>query len=372
MNTNRKFSLAIALIIFAVVVFMLPISLFMRNFGNLLFDPASVKSFVANTIDTDFVASLASDMVRERLLQEAESDNPVSVFLQRSLEGLDEEAWGQIVTRFAPPEIIISTTGVLVDSFVEWLQSDNPPSVVFIDLSPWKDNLQSGPDELVTIVLNTLPPCTAEELGNQLLEGLSAETALPGLIPLCNPPEPLYSALLSGADSIVQSAIERIPNEFQLDLSNLEAFESLELLKDNLKRVRSLLMNAWLYALVLSALSVILGASRNWLLALKWAGWLFVLSGFVTLLLSQNLDVLAGPLLQRIIALMFEQSPLLFAEILNAMAEKVLQALGHRLVLQSILLLALGLSALISWNLLPQIQSQVNKSTLENNDKQLG
>ena len=255
MKPSGKFISAIAVFFFVIAIFALPIGLFLRNLGGLLFDSENMKSFVSNTVDTNFVADLASDVVRERLLEGAESDEPVSVFVQRSLQELDEAAWSQIVTRFAPPEFIVSTTDLLVDAYVEWLDSESPLPAVVIDLAPWKDNLKSRPDELVAIVLKSLLPCTAEELGSQLLEGLSNETGLPGLIPLCNPPEPFYSALLSGADGIVQSVVGRIPNEFQLDLSNLEGFESLELLKENLQRARSLLLNTWLIALGVGGVS---------------------------------------------------------------------------------------------------------------------
>ena len=110
MKPSGKIISAIAVLFFIIVIIVLPIGLFLRNLGGLLFDSESMKSFVSSTVDTDFVADLASDVLRERLLEGAESDEPVSVFVQRSLQGLDEAAWSQIVTRFAPPEFIVSTT----------------------------------------------------------------------------------------------------------------------------------------------------------------------------------------------------------------------------------------------------------------------
>lgn len=361
MKIMRTFSRLLALLLLAIVIFALPLSLFMRNLGGLLFDPDRIKGFLReNVFETELVTNLASQAVRDLLIGGSESDDPSSVLLQKGLEALDENAWAELTAIVAPPHLLAETTEVVVDAYAEWLKSDSALPEIRLDLAPWKENIASNPDQLLLVVLAALPECTDEELEGLAPDSLADENGAIGQMPACRPPEPIYSTLLENADSLVNRFLEVAPDE--LDLSSLDTgrVDQLLLLKENLNRARLVLNWAWLFVLGLGAFAVVL-ASRRLPGMLKWAGWPLLFAGIITLALSQGLGIFSEAMLMRLFSAMFVGSPLVLSTMLSVLTGGVVQAMSSPLAGQGGVLLALGLAALIFKRVLPYLQQRAKR-----------
>lgn len=361
MKIIRTLSRLFALLLLAIVIISFPLSLLMRNFGSLLFDPETIKTFVReNVIETDLATNLASRVVQDLLIDGSESDNPASVVIQKGLDVLDEDDWAEISALVAPPALLSEATDTVIDAYVEWLNNDASLPDIKLDLIPWKENLRSNPDRLFIIVLAAVPECSAEELESLLIASLINGEIAPELIPACRPPEPLYSILLSTASSFVASYLEQAPDEIDLNSINASGMDQLILLKENLNRARFIFQWTWVIALGIGTLAVVM-AARTVPGALNWAGWSLLFAGVNTLALSQGLGIFSDAVLRRIASVLFEESPLVLSFLLSTLAGEIMEVMRNRLALQGGVILAIALAALVLRRVIPYWQESAGK-----------
>jgi hypothetical protein len=286
-------ALALALMSLFVVTF--PISLLLHDMGELAFDPETTKSLVRDyLLRSEFVASLArratEQMVSgEPLLGEPESAEASvdTTLLQRTIGGLTEADWREITDLTVPNRLVEQSLTEVIDAYTLWLngQDDFPP--LQVNLLPWKENLREKSGDVIAIVLDSLPECTLEQAIAMSLEGLQSSESLAGIIPICRPPEPVYSALLANGEFLLAGTLTLTPDTIDLDWNdqNLQPPRELVELREALLRARFVLNWGWLAVVALGIAAVAISA-RTLEAVLVWSGWPLLLAGAGTLFLG--------------------------------------------------------------------------------------
>lgn len=340
----------LATIIMIVFVLALPLGVLAHDVGQLLFQPETIKAVVKERLlDPVFVGDLARAAARNLLAGEADQPDTTDqggegAAMLAALDQLGEEDWAAIAALIVPEEVIGPAVDDIVDAYAIWLDSDEPLPQLNLDLQPIKANLIDHASQVAAIVMNSLPDCTLEDLANQALDSLLGE----GALPLCRPPEPLYTTMLGEADQALSGILAGAPD--RLDLTKVQGFEpppELVRLKDTLQRTRLLLLWSWAVVAALGLVAVAM-AARAWLQALKWAGWPTFLAGLGTLvmglLFTGAKNSLLGGRLGRVLA---DTTPGGAAAFVGTAASTALDLVGSTLSWQGGAITALGLVLIV-------------------------
>ena len=336
-----------AVIILAAFVIAFPLSLVLRNVGNLLFDPETTKTLVRQNLqNSDLIASLARQATQQMLTShgtEGEEASPV----QAALAQLTEEDWRQITELVAPEDLVTQTADQLVDAFSAWLNTQAAFPDVQLNLDDLKNNAIANAGEVVSIVMNALPACDSQTLASMIQAGEQDPEQLASVIPICLPPEPLYGNVVAQADAVMTQMLDQAPDTIDLgQLNQGEAPKELTQLKQNLVSMRTFLGWSWAAVLVVGIIGVVLGASGV-PSALKWSGWPMVLSGVLVLFFGIGLRLFTLNFLDQFLATVLEQGPGAMGSLGTAIASGALNLITRPLLLQGLVISALGISALI-------------------------
>ena len=340
----------LAVVILAVVVVLAPITLLLRDAGALLFDPQTTKALVKeNFLDQQFMADFAEQMVQgmlESSVEEAgaEGGSGFSVVIEKGLAELDEADWAQLTSLIAPPTLIAETTDTIIDGYAEWLTSDETLPAITIELSAWKRNISQNARPIMIIVMDGLPECTLEEIGQQVLEGLTGGEGIGAAVPVCRPPEPIYSVVLDNADRMAAGITQGAPDSVDLSSIPIQDSEQILQFKESLNRARLVTTWSWLLVFGLGALAVVM-AARTWPAALRWSGWPALLIGAGTLLLGLGLTWF-GSALPSLLARMPSDGPAFVPVLAGGMGAGVLSLVSRPLLIQGLVLVVLGIMAL--------------------------
>jgi hypothetical protein len=344
----------ISTILLFLVVVSLPLTLLARDMGQLIFDADTIKELVSeNLLAPEFVARVAENVtisaigtamdeepVPDEIADTEQEDGLDMSLMTEAFSYLEEDDWIEITTLIAPPDLVGETVNGLVDGYIAWLDNDDDFPALRFELAPWKANLRTHSSSVVAILLDALPACTAEEIVAQALAGLEQGESLGQVLtPVCSPPEPLYSAMLGGADRMVGGLTARMPDSVDTSVLGEEsAPEELVVLKQNLQRARLILNWSWLLAAAVGALAVWMG-SRSLPEALRSASWPLLFAGGITLLIGG---------LQALFTRMFADGPGAIAALGTAVIAGVFPLVAQPLLIQGAILATLGLGALIA------------------------
>jgi hypothetical protein len=346
----------IAILMLGFVIFALPLSLFVKDLGSLLFDPETSKSFVRSTLlQEDFAANIANQAVQSLLTAGDESDDPASVIVQKGLEQLDEDDWAEVISIVAPSELIAGSADLLIEAYADWLNGDEEIPEIYLDLVPWKENIADNSDQLIETVLAALPACSTEDLAILAIESLTNGKEAIGSIPACNPPEPLLSIVISNAKAIVPRFLQAAPSEFDLSTLEINGLNQLIQLKGTLNRVRFLVNWSWLIILSVGVVAILLG-TQTLLGALKWTGWSLFLTGLITIGLSQVLEAFSNRWLGSLLSNMFDENAEIAITTLSGVLGNAIELAGSRLAIQAGVILAAAVLALVLRQVIPYWQ----------------
>lgn len=348
------------MLILAGVVVLLPLSLFLRDLGQLVFDSETSKQLIKeNFLDQDFMSNLAQQTVQSMLQNLEQSDDPENVILQRGMAELGDEDWNQLTQLIAPAELLSETADKFVDAYASWLRSENPLPDLELDLSGWKANLRENDRKVVVIVLAALPECTLQEIAEQALDGLTGGDGLGGVLPLCRPPEPVYSQVLNNADRMVAGITEHAPDQINVSDLPIQNTDNIVAFKDNLNRARLVLNWSWLMVAGLGGLAVAM-AARSWPSALRWSGRPLLFASLLTTLFGALILLVAGGLSADIIVRVFEKGPSFLPVLISGAGAGALVLVGRPLLFQGLALLVLSIVAIKMANTMdrraPQLQ----------------
>jgi hypothetical protein len=336
-----------AVIILAIFIIAFPLTLVLRNVGSLLFDPETTKMLVrANLRNSDLIASLARQATQEMLLAEGSGETQQNG-IQIALSKLSEEDWRQITELVAPEDLVTETADQVVDAFSIWLNTQAAFPDVQLNLAALKENAIANASGVVSVVMNALPACDAQTIASITQAGEQNAEQLANIIPICLPPEPIYSIVLSQADTVMTQMLAQAPDTIDLgQLNQGQAPAELTQLKENLVSMRSFLSWSWVAVLAIGLIGVVLGASGI-ASALKWAGWPLVISGLIVLIFGIGLKLFTLNFLDQFLASVFEQGSGAMGSLGSAIASGSLNLIGTPMLLQGVLLTAIGTISLI-------------------------
>ncbi len=333
-----------AVIILAVFVIAFPLSLVLRDVGAIMFDPETTKMLVRENLrNSDLISSLARQATQQMLNGESGEESGI----QLALAQLSEEDWRQITELVAPENLVNDTADQLVDAFSAWLNTQAAFPDVQLNLADLKDNAITNAGEVFKVLMNALPACDAQALSS--LESTANEdpTQLAEAIPLCLPPEPVYSAVTAQAQLIMTQMLGQTPDTIDLGALNQgQAPAELTLLKHNLVSLRTFLGWSWMAVLGVGIIGMILGAS-GLPSFLRWSGWPLVVSGALVLIFAIGLVVFSFNFLDQFLASVFEQGSGAMGSLGKTIATGSLKLISMPLLLQGILTTILGIISLI-------------------------
>lgn len=330
---------ALPILVFFVIAF--PLSLVLRDVGSLLFNPETTKVLVRQNLrGSELISSLALQATQQILSVEGGDQNPARLALSR----LNDEHWRQITELIAPETLVEQTADQIVDAFSLWLNTEEAFPHVQLDLSAVKANAVANAGEVTRVLMSGLPACDAESLA-AMSAGQDAGQ-LSSAIPLCLPPEPFYSQMVAGADTVMIQILDGTPDRIDLgQLNQGQAPAELAQLKQNLVSMRTFLDWSWLAVAALGIAAVAMGASGVPSI-LKWAGWPVVIAGFIVLLFGLGLQMFSLNFLDEFLAAVLEQGPGAMGSLATAIASGALNLITRPLLIQGAVMTVLGAAML--------------------------
>lgn len=329
----------IAFPILVLFVIAFPLSLALRNVGELLFDAETTRAFVRESL---LGSELAASMARQGAQQLLTERNPEG---SAPALPLSEEDWRQITEIIAPEELLGDTVDQVVTGFSLWLNGEEGTlPELSVDLGMLKNNALQRADEVMVVVLAALPACSAEDALNMAAQGSAGASGLPA----CSPPEPLYSQVVERADSVMARIIAETPNEIQLSQlqQGNQAPEELLQIRESLIRLRIGLAWGWAAILGIGIVAAVLAATglRSFL---AWAGWPLLLGGLFALVLGLSLMVFSFSFLDQLFAATIGEGSAAMAVLGGALAGGALNLVSQPLLLQGLLAGSVGLAAVL-------------------------
>jgi hypothetical protein len=189
-------------------------------------------------------------------------------------------------------------------------------------------------------------------------EALGVAAGLSTSLTACRPPEPVYTTLVNNAEFVVSSALQGAPDSVSLSqvINAEQAPPELARLKAGLVQVRFATRWAWLAIASIGVLAVAL-AARSRVALLRWAGWPLLLTGAITLVFGLSLQFFSLQFLDNLLAAPFMAEAGAVGMLGQAIASGALDLVSRPLLLQGLLLSALGTVAVYSASVLARRQA---------------
>ncbi len=342
----------LAVIIMVFVIIFLPLSLFARNVGEVMFSKNVVSDLIEeNLFDADILAKLAQDLITSNPLTAsiADDSSAVSEFVNGALQNLNLDQWSELITAITPPDLMSDTFNSIFDEFYIWMDNDEPVPNIVIDLKPWKSNTIQNSSTVLGLVLNVLPACTSAQISTYAIN--SAVNFFGGTetnsIPLCKPKEPYYSLLVDKGTLAIPSIAEKLPDQVDLADQLGTAQFNLVILKQTLKSARFLLQWSWVIVLILFLVAIPMGA-RSISQSFKWAGWPLFISGGFLFALVLSLDFISTRLVSFISKLFFADIPETIGGFLESILGIMMKFFALPLKNQGLIVFVVGVLSLMT------------------------
>jgi hypothetical protein len=330
------FSRLLAVSAALVFVLVLPPALIGRDLARVIFQPEVFSSvWQARVLDSGLLEETIQDAFSSDRWLEALGEG--SQALRPAFKHLSESERSDILRLLIPDGWVRDQFSGTVREFLVWIDSSQEIPGVALDLQPLKQHLRDGGiDEVVEILVDSWPSCTAEgaaRLERELLVGDGTPREY------CEPSEPMRSELVYLASSMLVDQVDRLPDRLPLfqDANPGEAIR----VKEQLQGLRAVALWAWF--LPLSMLGLIMAFTVRRMEDFRgWWGVPLILSGAVgfalTLVLSSARSDLAANITGGLTGSGSILQPLLLAG-LQGLIERALS----EFLLQSLLLIVLGL-----------------------------
>ena len=324
----------IALLLMVLVVLGLPLALL----GNQVTQPLLDADRMQALVSPQLLAQVTVYRLQQRPLPD--SSNAAQAYMLQVLQMMTKEDWVTFYQLVAPPDVTDGFTSQLVSGVSGWL--DGADTDILLDLQPIKANIMAQAQPVVSLVLSTLPACTA----NQLVQMTAYATGLGQEIPLCVPPEPFYSVVMDVGVSMLPAGLAAVPDDLQISAAQLATDNPRLSRMVHILRISRLVTRMGWIALTLVYLVAIPLGARSLAGAFKWAGWPALLAGLQSLLLGLLLQFSHGGLADALL----RQSPIgsinVVAGPLAAIFDGVLLQAARPMLLASGIMLGWGIVAL--------------------------
>ncbi|MBW8011729.1 MAG: DUF898 domain-containing protein [Chloroflexi bacterium] len=275
----------IGIIILILVALALPLSLLGRAVGNLVSSPDAMLELVEqNILNEDRAADLVEEIVTAGLDLEVNTDNDITHLVFDALSDLEHDDWIEIMDEVAPTDVMVDTTREILEGFYTWMDGDKSNFKLEIDLRPWKENISSNAGDVMELVLNSLPPCTAQQ--TQEFSSIDEALRTGEGFPPCRPPENLYQDLIAEASREARQRMGELPDEQDIveDLSAADLGD-LKDIREQYRRARAILKWGWLLVVFLYLTAIPMG-TRSIQGFFNWAGRPLLISGALTFLIA--------------------------------------------------------------------------------------
>lgn len=342
----RRFILRpLGLIIISVFILLLPVSLAFRELSTLVFDAEATKAMVRDHLLSGQMASvLAQQLTRQVFMSEEGGEDTLSgAFVRNTLSELSEDDWRVITALTIPTSLVEDTVDDVVNGYTEWLDGDAPLPEIQVELDGWKANVQENASQVLEVVMDSLPDCSGSQAANMVLGALQSFDALLGQISGCRPPEPVYSAVIANAQTILEASLSQAPSTVDIGAVGqlTQAPEELTELKEGLVKLRRVLLWGWLAVVGLGVLGALL-AAPYWQKTMAWFGWPLLLTGLITFVFGLALEVFSLQFVDGLFAGPFLQGGGAAAAVGSAVAGGALDFVSGPLMLQGLSLIAIG------------------------------
>jgi len=292
------------------------------------------KAFLAETYQQAF----ANENFYERLpaiLAKAFLTSSEQQGMTSGMRSLSEAQWESFLRELLPPEALKEMGDQALTSTFAYMNGETDSAVV--DLTPLKSQMSSSAGtQAVLNLMQTLPPCTLDELARITLSFLSDQQ-----IAFCNPPAELEGVVRPLVEGQVQLAATLLPDQvtlarFDPTMGQPDPRQRIQTLR-LLMRLSPLLPLMLLFAM--TALAV--RSLRDWL---GWWGIPFIVTG-----LSVNIMAWMGaPLTSWVfLKVLLRYAPTLLPSVLMDDIGQLAEAIVHQalapLSLQGWILIGLGL-----------------------------
>jgi hypothetical protein len=339
----------LAIVAMVLMIALLPFGLAFRELSRVIFDAESTGAMVRQNLqDGQLAAALANQLTRQLFLSpEGEQPSVTAAFVRNTLAELEEDDWRAITALTVPTNLIEDTVEDVVDGYTAWLDGDAALPAIHVELSGWKANAQQNAAAVLTVVLDALPECSAAQVTSLVLGALQSMEAALGQVSGCRPPEPLYSAVVENASTLLQASLEHAPDLVDIGaLGQLAgAPEELAQLKAGIVQLRRGLQWGWLAIAALGLLGVLL-AARSLPQALRWAGLPLLLAGGLTFVFGLGLEFFSLHFVDALLAGPFLRMGGAAAAVGGALASGALDYVSGPLMLQGFLLSLAAAAAL--------------------------
>lgn len=253
------------------------------------------------------------------------------------LKTLTVQEWEAGIVFLLPPEDIKLISNDALDSFFAYL--NNQSDSVTISLLPIKIRL-AGPQgiEVVRLIINAQPDCTAEQLFQMGLGFVS------GNISLCKPPEEMMGLLTPVLVSELQAITNTTPNEVTLVSAENNTQVDPRLRLNRIRTVMKLTVILPIFLLFMLTILIV----RSFTEWLKWWGYPFLAAGAIIVFAG----LIGSPILRLIIQGVLQNlgSKLLPSVLIPVMGETVGVVAGQVLlpaIIQGAILGTIGLGMVI-------------------------
>lgn len=243
----------------------------------------------------------------------------------------------------APPKLISETFKQVFGGYYGWIEGSNQSAKFFIDVTPWKSNIETNAVPVLEIVLEGLRSCTPEEV--EVYRNIAQSSEFIESVPLCRPTERIYNWLLDEAHITVPIALEQIPDRVDLGKQIFKNGEDLGNARQQLLKLKVGMRSVWIIPLIAFIIAVPM-ASRSASDFFKWSGWPLLSTGGWALLIALLLLFFSESIFAGLGRLIFTEMPSALLIPLEAIISSVLGFFAKKLLFQSAILIVLGGGAL--------------------------
>jgi hypothetical protein len=248
----------------------LPATILLHNIGGQLFSTERMTELLARSF-------IDSGRLQETLVQAVLESGNTS--LPEGSEGgpvflayLDTVERAQLVAMLVPPDWARAQLEHLLTGLYAWIDGRVEIPDLSLDVEATRARLlDGGLEEMMTVIIDSLPACTDEQLADI---GLAVEDEQVAGLDTCLPPEPARTSLIQFATQGFRDQIEALPNRIPIGAAPGEESQlspELAALRGPLRAVR--LAAQWGWLLPASLLGVIMTlAVRSWKGLARWWG----------------------------------------------------------------------------------------------------